>query len=237
MPLFGMFIDPFYLIMLIPGFLLAGWASLKVKTTFARYARVPSSRGLTGAETARRILRNNGIHDVHVEETQGMLSDHYDPRSKVVRLSPQVYREPSVASMAVAAHEVGHALQHAKGYAPLALRSAAVPLAQLGSYAPWIIMIGGFLLHMLELVYVGVALFTVTVIFQLITLPVEFNASSRAKAELSSMGLVTRSDAQGVSKVLSAAAMTYVAAAVTAIMTLLYYLIRLGLIGGSSRDD
>lgn len=235
MPLFGLLIDPLYLFMLIPGFLLAGWASLKVKSTFARYSQIPSSRRLSGAETARRILRSNGIHDVHVEETQGMLSDHYDPRSKVVRLSPEVYRQPSVASMAVAAHEVGHALQHAKGYAPLVLRSAAVPLAQLGSYAPWIIMIGGFLLHVLELVYVGVALFSVTVLFQLITLPVEFNASSRAKVQLAQMGLVSNADANGVSKVLSAAAMTYVAAAVTAIMTLLYYLLRLGLIGG--RDE
>ena len=235
MPMFGMFIDPLYLIMLIPGLLLAGWASLKVKSTFAKYSRIPSSRGLTGAETARRILRSNGIFDVQVEETQGMLSDHYDPRSKVVRLSPEVYRQPSVASMAVAAHEVGHALQHARGYAPLALRSAAVPMAQLGSYAPWIIMIGGFLLHMLELVYVGVALFTVTVIFQLITLPVEINASSRAKVQLAQMGLVSHADANGVSKVLTAAAMTYVAAAVSAVITLLYYLIRLGLIGG--RDE
>ncbi|MBN2715610.1 MAG: zinc metallopeptidase [Deltaproteobacteria bacterium] len=231
-----MFIDPLYMIMLIPGLLLAGWASLKVKSTFAKYSRVPSSRGLSGAETARRILRHNGIFDVHVEETRGMLSDHYDPRSKVVRLSPDVYRQPSVAAMAVAAHEVGHAIQHAKGYAPLALRSAAVPLAQLGSYAPWIIMIGGFLLHMLELVYVGVALFTVTVVFQLITLPVEFNASSRAKDQLAQMGLVSRADASGVSSVLSAAAMTYVAAAVSAVLTLLYYLIRLGLIGGN-RDE
>lgn len=235
MPLFGLFIDPLYLVIMIPGFLLAGWASMKVKTTFSKYARVRSSRGLTGAEAARRILQHSGIFDVHVEETQGALSDHYDPRSKTVRLSPQVYREPSVASVAVAAHEVGHAIQHARGYAPLALRSASVPLAQLGSYAPWIIMIGGFLLHLTELVYVGVALFSITVIFQLITLPVEFNASSRAKDQLTRMNLVSGADARGVSKVLSAAAMTYVAAAVTAIMTLLYYLIRLGLIGG--RDD
>ncbi|MBN2339844.1 MAG: zinc metallopeptidase [Deltaproteobacteria bacterium] len=233
--MFGLFIDPLYFIVMIPGFLLAGWASMKVKSTFAKYSRIRSSRGLTGAETARQILRSRGIHDVHVEEARGFLSDHYDPRSRTVRLSPQVYREPSVASMAVAAHEVGHALQHADGYAPLALRSAAIPLAQLGSYAPWIIMIGGFLLHMLELVYVGVALFAVTVVFQLITLPVEFNASSRAKDQLAQMGLVSNSDARGVSKVLSAAAMTYVAAAVTAVMTLLYYLFRLGLL--NSRDD
>jgi hypothetical protein len=146
-----------------------------------------------------------------------------------------VYRKPSVAAIAVAAHEVGHALQHAKAYAPLALRSAAVPIAQLGSYAPWIILIGGFILHSLSMVYLGVILFTAVVAFQIITLPVEFNASSRAKAELASLGLVTASDANGVSKVLSAAAMTYVAAALSAIMTLLYYLMRLGLLGG--RDE
>lgn len=235
MPLFGLFIDPLYLIMMIPGLLLAGWASMKVKTTFSKYVRVRSSLGLTGAETARRILKRNGIFDVHVEETRGMLSDHYDPRSKTVRLSPKVFREPSIASMAVAAHEVGHALQHANGYAPLALRSAAVPLAQLGSYGTWLIIIGGFLLNILGLVYVGIALFSVTVFFQLITLPVEFNASSRAKDQLSRLGMVTQYDSSGVSKVLSAAAMTYVAAAISAVMTLLYYIIQLGLLGG--RDE
>jgi len=232
MPMFGLFIDPLYLMVLIPGMLLAGWATLSVKSRFARWSRVASSSGRTGAETAREILRRNGLFDVKVEMAHGLLSDHYDPRTRTVRLSPDVYSRASVASVAVAAHEVGHALQHAKEYTPLALRSAAVPIASLGSYAPWIIMIGGFLLHSLTLIYVGVVLFTVTVLFQLITLPVEFNASARAKQQLQQLGLVNGRDAEGVSKVLSAAAMTYVAAAVTAVMTLLYYLIRLGLIGG-----
>ena len=236
MPMFGMFIDPMYLMFLLPGLLLAGWATLKVKSNFAYYSRVSSSSGMTGAQAAREILRRNNIHDVRVEETHGWLSDHYDPTKRVVRLSPEVYRNPSVASVAIAAHEVGHALQHAKHYAPLHLRSAAVPAARIGSFAPWIIFIGGFALHSLQLVYIGVILFAATVLFQLITLPVEFNASSRAKSQLTALGLVSRKDAAGVSKVLSAAAMTYVAAAITAVLTLLYYLMRLGLLGGRSDD-
>lgn len=235
LPLFGMFIDPLYLMILAPGFILAAWASFKVKGNFSKYKRVPAANGMTGAEVARAILRQNRLDDVKVEETRGALSDHYDPRDRTVRLSPDVYRLPSVASVAVAAHEVGHALQHAKDYAPLALRSAAVPIARLGSFAPWIIMIGGFLLHSIQAVYAGVFLFTGVVAFQLITLPVEFNASSRAKIQLQEMGLVSASDARGVNKVLSAAAMTYVAGALTAILTLLYYLLRLGILGG--RDD
>ena len=235
MPLFGLFIDPMYFVILAPGFLLAAWASFKVKGAFARFKRVRARSGLTGAQVAREILRRNGLDRVRVEETGGALSDHYDPRTETVRLSPDDYRLPSVASVAIAAHEVGHALQHAKGYAPLALRSAAVPVARLGSWAPWIIMIGGFLLGILELVYVGVILFAGVVVFQLISLPVEINASSLAKDQLAQLGLVSGGEARGVEKVLSAAAMTYVAGALTAVLTLLYYLMRLGLLGGS--DD
>ncbi|MDD5309962.1 MAG: zinc metallopeptidase [Deltaproteobacteria bacterium] len=236
MPLFGMFIDPLYLAVVAPGFLLAAWASFKVKSTFARYREVESFRRMTGAQTAREILRRNNLNDVQVLEADGMLSDHYDPRTRTVRLSPEVYRVPSIASVAVAAHEVGHALQHAQAYGPMVLRSMAVPVAQLGSFAPWIIMIGGFLLHMTALVYVGVILFTAVVLFQIITLPVELNASTRAREQLESMAMVSNSEMAGVRKVLSAAAMTYVAGALTAILTLLYYLIRLGIIGGSRRD-
>ncbi len=231
-----MMFDPMYFVILAPGFILAGWAAIKVKGNFARYSKVRASRGMTGAQVAREILRRNNINDVDVVETGGALSDHYDPRTRTVRLSPDVYQLPSVASIAVAAHEVGHAIQHAKDYAPLALRSAAVPIARIGSYAPWIIMIGGFLLQMTGMVYLGVILFTGTVAFQLITLPVEFDASARAKHELEHLGLATASDSVGVKKVLSAAAMTYVAGALTAILTLLYYLLRLGIIGGSSDD-
>ena len=178
MPMFGLYIDPLYFIILAPGFLLAMWASVKVKSTFARYERVRSERGLTGARAAMEILRRNNLPDVRVEETGGFLSDHYDPRTKTVRLSPQVYRMPSAASVAVAAHEVGHALQHAKGYAPLALRSAAVPLARMGSWVPMILITVGFLMHMLTLVYAGVILFAGLAFFQLVTLPVELNAST-----------------------------------------------------------
>jgi Zn-dependent membrane protease YugP len=230
----GLF-DPMYFLIIAPGFLLSLWATFKVKGNFSHFSRVRSSNGMTGAAVAREILRRNNLHDVRVKETNGMLSDHYDPRKRTVNLSSDVYRNPSVASVAVAAHEVGHALQHAKEYAPLALRSAAVPIARIGSWAPWIILFGGMWFHSPSLVWAGVLLFAGTVAFQLITLPVEFNASARAKVQLSQLGLVTASDKKGVNKVLSAAAMTYVAAAITAILTLLYYLIRLGLIGG--RDD
>ncbi len=235
MSMFGLFIDPLYLIIMIPGMIVAGIASFKVKSNFAHYSRIRASRGMSGAQVAREILRRNNLHDVRVVETDGMLSDHYDPRTRTVRLSSEVYRNPSVASVAVAAHEVGHALQHAKEYAPLALRSAAVPIAQLGSSLPWILIVVGMMLGMLQLAYLGVILFTGMVAFQIITLPVEFNASTRARAQLAELGLVTASDAQGVSKVLSAAAMTYVAGALTSILTLLYFLMRVGLLGG--RDD
>ncbi|MCU0662366.1 MAG: zinc metallopeptidase [Myxococcota bacterium] len=226
-----MFFDPMYFIIIAPGFLLAAWASFKVRSTFARYGKQPTRSGMSGAQVAREILRRNGILDVKVEETSGMLSDHYDPRHRVLRLSPEVYRLASISAVAVAAHEVGHAIQHAKDYGPLALRSAAVPLAQVGSWAPWLIMIGGFWLHMTSLVYLGIVLFTGVVAFQLITLPVEFDASRRAKEQLLGLAFVTKDEADGVGSVLSAAAMTYVAGALTAVLTLLYYLLRLGLLG------
>lgn len=232
MPLFGLYIDPYYALVMVVGLILAGWATIKVKTSFARYGRVPTSTGLNGVQAARAILRRNGLGHVRVQETSGLLSDHYDPRSKTVNLSPRVYQSPSVASVAVAAHEVGHALQHAEKYAPLVLRSAAVPIARIGTFAPWIILIGGFVLHIMELVYAGVFLFAGVVVFQLITLPVEFDASKRAKLQLRELGLATAGELVGVRKVLSAAAMTYVAAAIASLLQLLYWLMRLGLLGG-----
>ncbi|HUT78813.1 MAG TPA: zinc metallopeptidase [Polyangia bacterium] len=232
MPLLGMYFDPMYFAILGPGMLLALWATFKVKTTFARYRRERVASGMTGAETAREILRRNNLHDVKVVETSGMLSDHYDPRTRTVRLSPDVYRLPSVASVAVAAHEVGHALQHARGYAPLALRSAAVPLANLGSFLPWILIAVGMWLQAMTWVYAGIILFAGVVFFQFVTLPVEFNASKRARAQLADFCLVSERDAVGVKKVLFAAALTYVAGAITAVLTLLYFLLRAGLLGG-----
>lgn len=232
MSMLGMYFDPLYFVILGPGMLLALWATIKVKATFARYSRARVSSGKTGAQVALEILRRNNLHDVQVVETAGMLSDHYDPRSRTVRLSPDVFRRDSVAAVAVAAHEVGHALQHAREYAPLALRSAAVPIAKLGSFLPWILIAVGMWMQAMTWVYAGIILFSGVVFFQLVTLPVEFNASTRARAQLADLGLISERDAVGVKKVLSAAAMTYVAGAITAVLTLLYFLLRSGLLGG-----
>lgn len=228
-------IDPLYWIMMAPVLLLSVWASIRVKSTFNKYSRVATASGLTGAEVATQILRRNGLTNVSVTETSGFLSDHYDPTKRVVRLSPNVYRSNSISAIGVAAHETGHAVQHAKAYSPLVLRNTMVPIASIGSSMSWIVMIAGFILGVMGLVKVGIVLFSAVVLFQLVTLPVEFNASSRAKEMLASYGLVSRTELAGVNRVLSAAAMTYVAAAASSIMTLLYFLLRAGFLGGS--DD
>ena len=231
--LFG--IDPLYWIMMAPVLLLSLFATIKVKSTFNKYSKIASASGLTGAEVAAQILRRNGLTNVEVTETGGFLSDHYDPRKKVVQLSPDVFRSNSISAIGVAAHETGHAIQHAKSYSPLVLRNTMVPVAQFGSNFAWIVIILGFILGFMGMVKAGIVLFSVVVFFQLITLPVEFNASSRAKEMLASYGLISGTDLTAVRKVLSAAAMTYVAAAASSIVTLLYFLIRAGLLGG--RDD
>ncbi|MBN2402221.1 MAG: zinc metallopeptidase [Spirochaetes bacterium] len=228
-------IDPLYWIMMAPVLLFSMYASFKVKSTFNKFSKYTTGRGLTGAEIARQILSTNGLSNVNVMETHGFLSDHYDPIKKVVRLSREVYNSKSVASIGVAAHETGHAIQHAKAYRPLMLRNAIAPTASIGSNLSWIIIIAGFIFGALGLVKLGIVLFSVVVVFQLITLPVEFNASARAKEILYSQGILSSNELAGVSSVLSAAAMTYVAAAASSIMTLLYFMIRAGLIGG--RDD
>lgn len=225
-------IDPLYLIMMVPVLLLAGFASLKVKSAYNKFSKVANSARMSGAEMAKELLMRNGLSDVQVVEGRGLLSDHYDPTRKVVKLSPEVYNSQSVAAIGIAAHETGHAIQHARAYKPLMLRNMMVPVASIGSNFAWIIIIAGFIMSALSLIKIGIVLFSVVVLFQLITLPVEFNASSRAKAMLTEYGLVPSSDSRGVSKVLSAAAMTYVAAAASAIMTLLYFMIRAGLLGG-----
>lgn len=231
-----MFFDPLYLIVMIPGMLLAGWAQWRVKSSYGKWSKYAASSGLTGAQAANRMLEHAGIRDVKVEQVQGFLSDHYDPRNKRLRLSPGVYSSNSVAAMGIACHEAGHALQHAKGYAPLALRSAIVPVAQFGSWLAWPMIIGGMLLQMQNLALLGVIAFSTMVVFQLITLPVEFDASNRAKAQIRALGIApSQRESGGVSAVLNAAAMTYVAAAIGAIMQLLYFLMRAGLLG--SRDD
>jgi Zn-dependent membrane protease YugP len=224
-------IDPLYWIMMIPVLILSAFASLRVKSAFNKYSRIASRSGMTGADVAEQILRRNGLADVQVTQARGFLSDHYDPRKKVVRLSPGVYGSNSIAALGIAAHETGHAIQHAKSYTPLTLRNMLVPVASIGSNLSWIIIIGGMILGLLGLVKIGILLFSVVVVFQLLTLPVEFNASSRAKQILSSYGILSSGEMQGVNKVLSAAAMTYVAAAASAVMTLLYFLLRAGLIG------
>jgi uncharacterized protein len=194
-----------------------------LRSTYGRWERVANASGLTGADTARAILRANGLHDVKVEAVPGQLSDHYDPRTRTVRLSEAHFRVPSVAGAAVAAHEVGHALQHAKAYTPLQIRSSLVPVATIGqNFGPWIV-VGGFVLGAAGLIQVGIALFAAAVLFQLVTLPVEFDASRRAIAEMQRLGLATTADVGGSRQVLNAAALTYVAAAAASVAYLLYY--------------
>lgn len=215
-----------YLLISLPALILGIWAQAKVKSAFNKYSRMRTYLGLTGAEIARRMLNSNGLQTVQIEQTQGMLSDHYDPRAKVLRLSPEVYQGNSIAAAGVAAHEAGHALQDQEAYTPLKLRSAMVPSVQIGSYLGPIIFFVGLLFAGSfgnTLAWVGIALFAATALFALVTLPVELNASNRARAWLSTSGVVMNEEMNGVSSMLSAAAMTYVAAAVQALSTLLYY--------------
>ena len=229
---FFYFLSPGYLLIAVVTGLVAAWATMKVKSTFARYSRVATRSGLTGAQVARMILDRNGLHDVPVERVSGMLSDHYDPSKRVLRLSPDVFDRPSVSAIGVAAHEAGHALQHQQSYAPLFLRNAIAPTAMIASNLAFPLIFIGLFAGMLGLAKVGIVLFGISVIFTLITLPVEFNASTRAKAVLADYGLVNREEADGVRKVLSAAALTYLAAAFTAVLYLLYFLFQAGLLGG-----
>ncbi len=228
-------IDPIYWVMMAPVLLLSLFASLRVKSAYRKYSRVASRSGMTGAQVAELILRRSGLGHIPVVETSGFLSDHYDPRKKVVRLSPEVYRNNSISSIGVAAHETGHAIQHAKEYTPLVLRNMIAPTASIGSNLSWIVIFAGFIIGSLGLVKVGILLFSLVVVFQMITLPVEFNASTRAKEILVSYNILSSNEITGVKKVLSAAAMTYVAAAASSIVTLLYFLLRAGLLGGG--DD
>jgi Zn-dependent membrane protease YugP len=200
------------------------WAQHRVKTTFARNLQVPTANGLTGAEVARRVLDANGLQDVPVEETPGSLSDHYDPRNRSVHLSPEVYRGRSVSSTAVGAHEVGHAIQHQQAYGFFRFRSALFPAVSFASQIWVFFLIGGIFLNILGFIYVAVALYAIAVLFQLVTLPVEFDASRRAKRQLTDLGLVASNESTGVGSVLKAAAWTYVAAALAAVAMLLYYL-------------
>lgn len=228
---FGLF-DPLYLALVLPTMGFALWAQFKVKKTIKKWSAVNTRRGMTGADVARAILSQRGITNVRVEEVSGFLSDHYDSRNKVLRLSPTIFHGRSVAAAGVAAHEVGHAIQDAENYAPLEFRQKVAPAASIGSNLSWVLIFGGALMQSAGLVTLGVAAFGIMVVFTLLTLPVEFDASNRAKAILAGTGLVTPDESEGVAACLNAAAMTYVAAAATAIAQLLYFLIRLGLVGG-----
>jgi len=213
-----------FLIAFIVPMVIGFWAQHRVKTTFARNLEVPVANGMTGAQVARRILDANGLNEVPVEETPGSLSDHYDPRSKSVHLSPEVFRGVSIASTAVGAHEVGHAIQHAQAYAFFRFRSAMFPAVQFASNIWMLFLIGGIFLNILGFIYVAVALYSIAVLFTIVTLPVEFDASSRAKRQLGDLGLVAATEGAGVKSVLKAAAWTYVAGALAAVAMLLYYL-------------
>ena len=219
--------DGTYILVLI-GVVLSMLASSKVKTTFARYQRVRSMSGITGAEAAQRILHQSGIYDVRVEHVSGSLTDHYDPRSKVLRLSDSVYGSSSVAAVGVAAHECGHAVQHEKGYVPLSIRSALVPVANFGANLAWPVFLMGLIFSIGPLLDIGILLFLAAVLFQLVTLPVEFNASSRALRLLESNGILYGEEIRDTRKVLSAAALTYVASLAASVLQLLRLIILAG---------
>lgn len=228
-----MFFDPMYLCFAAPALLLGLWAQFRVKSAYAKYSQVRSALGLSGAEIARRMLDMSGLYNVQVEQVQGFLSDHYDPRTRVLRLSPEVYRGNSIAAAGIATHEAGHAMQHQDAYLPLQIRSAIVPTVQFGSWLGPILFIIGLVLNWTNLAWAGVILFGVVALFAIITLPVEFNASNRAKAWLANSGVLHQQEMPGINAVLNAAALTYVAAAAQSISQLLYYVF---LLGGRSRD-
>lgn len=220
--MYGMYYNLDYLIYILPGFLLALYAQSKIRTNFDKYSRVTNREGLTGRSVAEAILSNHGIYDVRIDRVRGSLTDHYDPSHKVLRLSDPVYDSTSIAALGIAAHECGHAIQHHESYAPLNMRNAIVPAANLGSNLSFIfILIGLFAFE--PLLKLGIALFAITVLFQLLTLPVEYNASHRAKVILAD-GILSGEEMVGVERILSAAALTYVASLLTAIGTLMRFI-------------
>ena len=225
--------DPTMMI-LLPALLLTGYAQLKINSTYNKYSQIPSKRGLTGADVARYILNMNGLHDIPIERVGGHLSDHYDPRTRVVRLSPDVYHGTSLAALGVAAHEVGHAVQHDTGYLPLYVRNTIIPVTQFGSYAAVPLFFIGLFMSSEALISFGIMLFAAIVFFQLVTLPVEFNASRRAMEAIEGCGILTQDEQRGARKTLTAAAMTYVAATATALAQLLRLVL---LFGGRRRRD
>src|SRR4051795_11229429 len=221
-----LFFDPTYLLFILPALALSLWASWRTHAAFKKYSRVRTLRGLTGAQAAREMLRRAGIPDVEVVPTSGFLSDHYNPANRTLALSEATYASNSVAAVGVACHEAGHAIQHAEGYKAMWLRSALVPTANIGSSAGYFVMLGGLLFHSANLIYFGALLFSAVLLFQVITLPVEFDASARAKRLAVETGIILPQERAGMEKVLNAAAMTYVAAVVPTLMPLLYSLLR-----------
>lgn len=215
-----------YLLYMLPGLVLMLYAQFKVKHSFSKYSKVINSRGLTGADAANEVLRQNGVDGVRIEHVSGNLSDHYDPRTNVIRLSDDVYNSTSVAAVGVAAHEAGHAVQYAKGYGPIKLRAKIIPACNIGSQLGIPLALIGAVIGFMGLVYVGLALFGLAVLFQVVTLPVEFNASRRAISAINSTALLTKEEASGAKAVLSAAALTYVAAMIQSLLMLLYYVSR-----------
>lgn len=213
--------DCYYLILVVPAIILSMLAQAKVSSTFSKYSKRRSTSGITGAEAARKILDSNGLSHIRIERISGNLTDHYDPKGNVIRLSDGVYDKPTIAAAGVAAHEAGHAVQHSVGYAPIKWRNAVLPVASIGSQAAIPLAFLGLILSFEPLVTIGICLFSAVVLFQLVTLPVEFNASKRAVEILDDWGMLNKSELNGVKKVLGAAALTYVAAALTSLMNLL----------------
>jgi hypothetical protein len=229
------FFDPTYLLFMLPGIALALWAQAKTRGAYAKYSEIRNLQNIPGWQVARAILDSNGLHNVQIEETPGELSDHYDPTTKVLRLSPGVARVPSVAAMGIAAHEVGHAIQDAMNYTPMRARAGIVPLAQFGSQIGFYALLGGLMLQITGLAVIGLVLFSFGALFALVTLPVEFDASKRAMAALQSTGLVTLEEYEGARQVLNAAAWTYVAGFVSSLLMVLYFALQVA--GLSRRDD
>jgi uncharacterized protein len=236
-----MFFDPMYFLFMIPPLIFMFYAQWKVNSSFKKYSQVYNGRKMTGVDVATQLLKANGLSNIKVESTKGKLTDHYDPTKKVLRLSADVANSPSVASMGIVAHEVGHAVQDNKGYIPMRIRAAIVPAANIGSNLGYILVFLGLILYAmtaigdfgLTIAYIGVILFAAAVVFSLVTLPVEFDASNRARAMLQANGLVSVQELQGAGAVLSAAALTYVAATLQAVAQLLYFIFA---IMGARRD-
>ena len=226
---------PIFILTMLPAFLLSLIATFMVQATFRKYSSVMSTSGISGAEAAHILLRSAGITDVKIEPVRGLLTDHYDPVSKTLRLSENVYSSSSIASIGVACHEAGHAIQHAAGYGWLGLRTTLVPVVQFGTYLSYFLFALGAGIGYLRLAILGVFLFALMVVFAVITLPVEWDASRRARELMLNAGIVTMDEEEHAAKVLNAAFLTYVAAAVTALMQLLYYMAQLGLFGGRRR--